>query len=191
MPNDTDSSVVDAVVAADQVAATKTFADEHLTKEFFTEALINGLQTAVVVVVDVQLSSGSNIGDNYCSDIYRARVSYRRNDAADIVETISLIIKAMPYTEVRTDLLEDLDVYAKEVQMYTETLPLITQLLDGERLSAKCFHAVKKPVPLIVFEDLKVGVDGSTREVSSNLFSNNLICVGRRLCHGRPHVRSG
>lgn len=112
-------------------------APEFLTKEFFIKVLENGLPTSQVEIVRMDITMGSGTGDNYCSEIYRANIIYKcvRNNQEN--KTISLIVKAMPYSESRGPVLEDLQVYEKEVEMYMKTLPKMSAILNNEFFCAK------------------------------------------------------
>lgn len=128
---------------------------DYISKSLLEKSLKNGFNNASnIVITDYEISMGSSTGDNYCSDIYRAKVVYTKDGKLN--NNISLIVKAMPFVEARSNALETLEVFDKEVKMYTETIPKISQILDGEFMCARCFYAVKEPVQLIVFEDLKV-----------------------------------
>lgn len=50
---------------------------------------------------------------------------------------ISLIVKSIPEIGITKEILNDLKIYAKEVQMYTQILPVLSNLLNGEFLNAK------------------------------------------------------
>lgn len=137
-------------------AAAPEFPD-FLSTEFFATALANDLKVKPtdVHIASIHLSPGVKAGENFCSEIYRAAVTFSSKAANQKEQTLSLIVKAMPFTEGRGPVLEDLRVFDKEVTMYKETLPAISKLLGGVKLCAKLYYAVKEPVMLIVFEDLK------------------------------------
>lgn len=107
---------------------------EYISKEFLEKALQNGLNCKNLTVSDAKIVSGTNVGDNYCSEIYRANVKYIRGIKT---ESISLIIKAMPFLEHRGPALNELEVFEKELQMYMETLPQMSRLINDEFLCAK------------------------------------------------------
>lgn len=109
---------------------------EYISKSFFEKALKNGLNLNDLAVTDAQISMGTNTGDNYCSDIYRARVEYTTKNGSE-ANTISLIVKSMPYMELRGPVFDELQVFDKEIQMYTRTLPKMSQLINNEPFCAK------------------------------------------------------
>lgn len=126
---------------------------DFISKELFEKSLKNGFSNDSIIITDYEITMGSSTGDNYCSDIYRAKIVYTKDGKPN--NSIFLIVKAMPFVEARSPALDDLEVFDKEVTMYTETIPKISKILDGEYMCARCFYAVKSPVQLIVFEDLK------------------------------------
>lgn len=108
---------------------------EFLNKSFFEEALRNGFNNPDIILYEWSVTMGSKSGDNYCSEIYRANIVYGHSGARGI--NISLIVKAMPYQPHRGPILEDLNVFEKEVFMYTEIMPRIAELLGDEFMCAK------------------------------------------------------
>lgn len=108
---------------------------EFLNKGFFEKALRSGFNNSAINITELIITMGSSAGDNYCSEIYRATIVYGHSGVKGI--KISLIVKAMPYMEHRGPLLEDLEVFDKEVAMYTKTIPAMSQLLNDEYLCAK------------------------------------------------------
>lgn len=107
-----------------------------LSNGFLQKALRNGLNRDDVFVTDSKIIMGTKSGDNYCSEIYRASVTYKTSDSAEL-KTKSLIIKSMPYSSFRGPFLEELAVFDKEVEMYTKTLPKLARLLGEKALCAK------------------------------------------------------
>jgi Ecdysteroid kinase-like family len=132
---------------------------ERLNREFFTKVLqkaFNFGNTVTVESLHVQLASEA--GDNYCSEIYRANLVYKvRNGGGQQVDLqqISVIVKDMPPGEHRGEILADLQVYEREVEMYWNTVPAMSKLLNNEFLSAKCLYATIEPCKVLVFQDLK------------------------------------
>lgn len=108
---------------------------EFLTQALFEKALKNGFNNTQIMITELNITMGSASGDNYCSEIYRANITYTLSGIAN--KKIALIVKAMPFMEARGPVLEDLEVYDKEVKMYTETLPKLSALLNDEYLCAK------------------------------------------------------
>lgn len=89
---------------------------EFLNKEFFENSLINGFNLKTVEIHDFKLSKATVSGDNYCSEIYRANITY--STEIDKNENISLIIKAMPTLGESGKVLSDMSSYEKETEMF-------------------------------------------------------------------------
>ncbi|BFF93391.1 uncharacterized protein DMAD_11252 [Drosophila madeirensis] len=140
---------------------------EYLNEEFFTEALEEGLRETKVTLKEIHFEWGSNPGDNYCSAIYRVQVTFAKwldGKESASKEQLSLIVKTIPITEA-TQFLEDVSVFIKEKQTYTDILPRLEILSRGDKFGAKYYHSVKGPVQTIVFSDLKVeGFGVASRE---------------------------
>lgn len=124
----------------EKIKKMSTTIPDYISKDLFERALRSGLSAKFVRIDELQITMGSSAGDNYCSDIYRAKVQYTTDAAATAAakrQNISLIVKAMPFTEARGPILQDLDVFEKEVRMYQTVLPKLSAILDGEFLAAK------------------------------------------------------
>lgn len=106
-----------------------------ISKGFLQTALRNGFRDDVFVT-DSKIVVGTKSGDNYCSEIYRASITYKTSDSAEL-KNKSLIIKSMPYLNFRGPLLEEWAVFEKEVEMYTKTLPKLARMLGDKALCAK------------------------------------------------------
>lgn len=107
-----------------------------ISKSFLQKALRNGFNRDDVIITGSEIGMGTKSGDNYCSEIYRASVTYKTSDSAEL-KTKSLIIKSMPHSGFRGPLLQELAVFEKEVEMYTKTLPKLAQMLGEKALCAK------------------------------------------------------
>ncbi|XP_017079549.2 uncharacterized protein LOC108113477 [Drosophila eugracilis] len=151
---------------------------EYLNEQFFTETLEDGLRESKVTVKEIIFDWGSNPGDNYCSAIYRVELTFSKwvNGAeSTATDKLSLIVKTIPITEA-TQFLEDVSVFIKEKQTYTDVLPRLEILSRGDRFGAKYYHSVKTPVQTIVFSDLKVeGYKVSSREAGLDWHHASLI----------------
>lgn len=109
---------------------------EYLNNEFFEKTLKCGLNESAITIVDLKLSAGSSPGDNYCSEIYRAVVTYKIGDN-DQEQSVSLIVKSMPNVGVIAPQLREMQIFEKEIVMYSTTLLSMSALLNDELLCAK------------------------------------------------------
>lgn len=110
---------------------------DYLSKSFIEKALKKGFSSRDLILKNVRLEMGTSVGDNYCSDIYRAYVTYSKSPESKTVEERSLVIKSMPFTELRGPVLDELEVFNKEIDMYTDTLQQLSKLVDDEPFCAK------------------------------------------------------
>nr|XP_016927954.1 uncharacterized protein LOC108008584 [Drosophila suzukii] len=140
---------------------------EYLNEQFFTDTLEEGLRESKVTLKEVNFEWGSNPGDNYCSAIYRVGLKFSKwadGKESAAPEQLSVIVKTIPISEA-TQFLEDVNVFIKEKQTYTDILPRLDILSRGDTFGAKYYHSVKTPVQTIVFSDLKVeGYKVASRE---------------------------
>lgn len=105
-------------------------------KSFFKKVLSNKCDG--VVINDFVIVMGSSLGDNYCSEIYRASVTYSTYDF--INKKISLIIKSIQDSPNRGPMLEDMQSHEKECGMYLSILPKLSRIMDDELFAAKYFY---------------------------------------------------
>ncbi|KAH8282527.1 hypothetical protein KR054_008210 [Drosophila jambulina] len=151
---------------------------DYLSTEFFTETLEEGLRETKVTLREINFEWGSNPGDNYCSAIYRVQLTFAKwvdGKESAKSEKLSLIVKTIPITEA-TQFLEDVSVFIKEKQTYTDVLPRLDILSRGDKFGAKYYHSVKAPVQTIVFSDLKVeGYKVASREAGLDWTHASLI----------------
>ncbi|XP_030376721.1 uncharacterized protein LOC115625715 [Scaptodrosophila lebanonensis] len=138
---------------------------KHLDVAFFEEVVETALRTAFVKIKGISLTLGSSPGDNYCSQIYRTRIKYERNNNGNKIEEIAVIVKSIPRLE-SVEFIEDLQVYLKERITYHEVLPKLEVLLHcRRRFGPKLFHCLKRPENSLVFEDLsQLGYTMASRE---------------------------
>ncbi|XP_055842780.1 uncharacterized protein LOC129909734 [Episyrphus balteatus] len=126
-------------------------APESLDAKFFQEVLENGLLEAYVKVKKVSFEMGSSGGDNYCSKIYRVRLTFQR--ANEPLESISVIVKSIPLTDA-SQFLEHLRVFLKEKIFYNNMLPRMEVLMDKVKFGPRIYHSLSEPISTLVFEDL-------------------------------------
>lgn len=107
----------------------------YLNKEFFENALEDGLREPSVKIKDLKFTLGSECGENYCSRIFRVFVSYVVGDAENM-ENKSLIVKSIPIYEYNK-FLEELAMFEKEKVFYYDILPKMEILLNNSKIAAK------------------------------------------------------
>lgn len=138
-----------------------------LNEKFFNKTLRNVILENDFEIKEISFTMGSSAGENYCSEIYRAKVLFTHSNGK--LEKISLIIKSLSIVAA-TESLKKLQVFPKEKVMYFDVLPKIHELLKNVKISPKCYYTETEPISTIVFEDLKVlGYDIENREIGLNL----------------------
>lgn len=146
-------------------------APESLNAEFFQDVLENSLLETYVKIKKVSFTMGSSGGDNYCSQIYRVRLTFQRKN--DSLDNISVIVKSIPLTD-HSQFLAHLRVFLKEKIFYNNVLPRMEVLMDGVKFGPRLYHTLSQPISTLAFEDLSVlGYVMADRE------------EGLDLCHGQ------
>ncbi|XP_055845197.1 uncharacterized protein LOC129911421 isoform X2 [Episyrphus balteatus] len=133
---------------------------DHLNVEFFQKALKVGFNLSNGIVIEqIIFSPGCADGDSFTSLIYRAKVrySYKIPNNEVLLKPISLIIKCIPVDGDR-EIFKMMNVYGKEVNMYTKVLPAVEKMLVAKNISGqmvpKLIYKQDHPVGTIVFQDL-------------------------------------
>ncbi|EDV31512.1 uncharacterized protein Dana_GF15396 [Drosophila ananassae] len=125
---------------------------KHLDISFFEEVLDTALRTSKAKVLSIHIKMGSNTGENYCSQIYRTKISFQLPGKP--VQTMMFIVKSIPRLE-SVEFIEDLQVYLKEKVTYYDVLPRLELLMKcKQRFGPKLYHCIKQPESTMVFEDL-------------------------------------
>ncbi|KAK7872612.1 hypothetical protein R5R35_001949 [Gryllus longicercus] len=114
-------------------------------------------QGAAIQRVNVERATGK--GDNYLSIIYRVRAEYQLQDS-DHVHCKRLIIKGLPDGEYMLGLIEELNLFRREVSIYRDILPKLYAFADSQlgndsfkRFSAD-YHETDR-ANTIILDDLK------------------------------------
>lgn len=124
-----------------------------LDKDFFETALRAGYADDSIEIAQFSLRAGTRGGDNYASSIYRCIISYKSKKR--LVPHAELIVKTI---SSKMNSLADEISYDIEVDMYQNVIPKMEESLKeiGEawNIAPKLLYCHKKPVPVIVYEDL-------------------------------------
>lgn len=127
---------------------------ECLDVEFFKRVITSERKTSTIQITKLVVTNATSAGDNYCSDIYRANLIYDDLESNESNIKLSLIVKSMPELVQRGTVIEDLQLYEKERDIYFDVLPKLSKILGGEFIAAKCYYATKIPFKMVVFQDL-------------------------------------
>ncbi|XP_055543463.1 uncharacterized protein LOC129729009 [Wyeomyia smithii] len=125
-----------------------------LEKILRSEKGSNGQQELKIVSFDV--SAATKKGDNYASEMYRVLIEYIREGRP---EKCSRILKVIPSGEIQRIVMENNNIFPREIAVYRDILPKIHKLLrsmsDESPLSPNCSFITNDPKTMLVFEDLK------------------------------------
>lgn len=101
---------------------------EFITREYIQLILAKNFEgQSGISLVDYTIESGTKKGENFASQILRARVKYSLESAAD--EEISFVIKSKSDSSPElAELLAEFDVFARECFVYREILAKCSEL---------------------------------------------------------------
>ncbi|XP_037920569.1 uncharacterized protein LOC119657636 [Hermetia illucens] len=133
---------------------------DFINVDFFHKALTNGLECGDIEIKEVVFTGGTKPGQNYCSQIHRATVTFRKDDQK--AETIHLIVKYLPTSQ--SEFFKQLKIFDRENEMYTLVLNKMKNILKGEDIAPRYFYYTDDPTETIIFEDVtplgyKIGDD--------------------------------
>ncbi|GAB0088784.1 LOC111597534 [Sergentomyia squamirostris] len=129
---------------------------KFLNQEFFQNVLKKDENDQLLKITKFEIIPGSKAGDHFASVMFKAIVSY--NSKGKIVTGRSLIIKTMPVEDgVKKDLLNEMNVFGRETEMYTKVLPEMARIMesigDTDEMAPKCIYHSDDPV-IIIFDDI-------------------------------------
>ncbi|XP_053660967.1 uncharacterized protein LOC128709957 [Anopheles marshallii] len=133
---------------------------EWMTKEYFVDAIAVKLDLPenAFTITDLDVRKATEAGDNYASILYRVRVSVRVHDGNHETD-VSLIVKALPNLGLSDEMIKMMNLFPKEMAMYTDILPAMERLYDergrtGVSFGPRCLKHSTEPTDVIVMEDL-------------------------------------
>uniref|UniRef100_A0A1B0CBC2 Putative ecdysteroid kinase n=2 Tax=Lutzomyia longipalpis TaxID=7200 RepID=A0A1B0CBC2_LUTLO len=125
-----------------------------LNTDFFTKVVKNGYNLVDFTIGDVKVEIGTSAGDNYCSTIYRVFLDVI--DSQQNVEKIQFLIKHELNNETSGELLDKMEVFGKEVDMFKNIVPRLSKITGGVQFAARFYYTLSEPKSkLIVLQDLK------------------------------------
>lgn len=134
----TDSEVVSAegetpVAAGSQEQTVPPKVEEIVTPDILNAILkeYNSSQERNVELVDWEAKLGTVAGDNYMSIIYALKMTLK-NAKGDSV-SLPVMLKVLPRNEIRVKIINDGNVFLREVYMYEKIIPAMEEFLR-ERL---------------------------------------------------------
>uniref|UniRef100_A0A182J6L5 CHK domain-containing protein n=1 Tax=Anopheles atroparvus TaxID=41427 RepID=A0A182J6L5_ANOAO len=152
---------------------TDFFVPSYINGELIAKSITDGLRVKNVSLVDYNITRAVPVGENYLSDVYRVAVRFTGDGitsdraiavAPDGKHTVSLIVKSLPGTGRRGAIIDDLHAYEKEVIMFRDVVPKLTEMVKKTFFAGRLYYATNQPDRAIVFEDLKTyGYANSSR----------------------------
>ncbi|XP_067639106.1 uncharacterized protein [Eurosta solidaginis] len=142
----------------------------------FAEDVVEGaLRETDVKILKVFFEMGSAPGENFCSLVYRMKITYELISSKKRGE-LSAFVKCLPAIE-GVDFLDGLRVFSKEKATFEEILPRLSVFLKpGERFSGRIYHSIKRPLNVLAFEDLNVsGYRNASRELGLDEAHSRLV----------------
>ncbi|XP_055370839.1 uncharacterized protein LOC129605237 [Condylostylus longicornis] len=128
---------------------------KSVKEEYITEVIEKEFgKNAKVKKIEEVLTSGA--GENYASDLHRIQVDVELEDKTET--TVSYIYKAMPNSEFGGQMLKAMNIFPREIEIYTKIIPKFEELYKEAgktvRFSPKCVF-VAPGEEAFLMEDLK------------------------------------
>lgn len=113
---------------------TKDFQNQYnwIDNDLFQRILKKEHEPCTVQVLNYDLKLALKPGENYASQMIRARVYFTKQDpssGASEKGEISFIIKAIIRNDVVQELMDEMNVFEKEIIIYEYVLPAVERLL--------------------------------------------------------------
>ncbi|XP_001648774.2 uncharacterized protein LOC5564428 [Aedes aegypti] len=128
----------------------------YITKEYLEDVLRKDQCESSIRVKDFSVKLALGKGENYSSDILRVKVNYVTG--SNNHRTQSYIVKSSLVSEGMADMLEEYDVFHREIAVYDNVMPRVEQMLTSigyTKKLAPTAHVVNSSHPKhFVFEDL-------------------------------------
>lgn len=113
---------------------------KFITESFFQEILQKQYSNDSIQVEKLKLEAALAKGENFSSDIIRVEVEFRLNDNA-VKKSANYILKVGHSNDSTQELLDEFDVFHREIVAYRDILPAVDRLLlsvgDNTKLAPK------------------------------------------------------
>lgn len=136
-------------------------APEWLTHEYIEHALRSHYNDEGLAITQLQINPALGPGENYGGVLTRVRVSFKLSSPKEKEEQLqNLIVKTeIDDDELTQELMAPYDIYNREMNIYQEVLPklsdLLTEIGDTEKIFPTAIFVDRERMA-IVFEDLSV-----------------------------------
>lgn len=135
-------------------------APEWLTHDYIEQALKSHYKDSDLRIVQLNVNPALGPGENYGGVLTRARVEFTLSKQSENILKQNLIVKtAIDDDELTKELMEPYDIFNREMNLYEEVLPKLTELLketDGFEPLFPTAVFVDRERSAIIFEDLSV-----------------------------------
>ncbi|XP_052902861.1 uncharacterized protein LOC128310296 [Anopheles moucheti] len=134
---------------------------EWMTNDFFIDAVTKAfnVSNSEFTVEQIDVRPATEAGDNFVSIMYRVKVTVLMGNTGADRRIVSLIVKALPRLGLSEEMISALNVFPKEMAVYTEILPAFEQLYREQGVQVtfgpRCLKHCTDPTDIIVMEDLK------------------------------------
>ncbi|XP_052871116.1 uncharacterized protein LOC128276697, partial [Anopheles cruzii] len=133
-----------------------------MTENFFVEPIAArfGLLADEFNIEALDVKLATEAGDNFVSIMYRVGVSVQvASDTPGERRAVSLIVKALPNMGLSEEMITAMNVFPKEIAVYTDILPAFERLYRDAGVvvafGPRCVKHCAQPTDIIVMEDLK------------------------------------
>ncbi|KAH8359983.1 hypothetical protein KR093_009932, partial [Drosophila rubida] len=135
-------------------------APEWLTHDYIERALSSYYKDSNLCVLKLEVNPALGPGENYGGVLTRARVQFKLSQKPEETLKQNLIVKtAIEDDELTKELMEPYDIFNREMTLYEEVLPKLTELLKETDAFEPLFPTavfVDRERSAIIFEDLSV-----------------------------------
>ncbi|XP_058454347.1 uncharacterized protein LOC131432223 [Malaya genurostris] len=129
-----------------------------MTKEYFEDVVATkfGLSADKFNISDLIVQAATEAGDNFISKLYRVTVEVRFEDGK--TQTLPLIVKALGNFGMAEEMIQMMNVFPKEIEVYSKLIPGFEQLYAAKGIQVtfgpKCWKHSNEPTDILVMEDL-------------------------------------
>lgn len=132
---------------------------DWITVPYLENSLQKGLNFPNLKILKCDISHATAVGDHYASIMLRGSLVIRKTEKKE--ENLSIIIKIPPAGSF-AEKTSDLKPFAREIKMFTKTLPVSHQILkkafpNHEKFYAECYFSEEKTIQetILILEDLR------------------------------------
>lgn len=152
---------------------------DWITGEFLEQLLTaeDGSGGLEVKVVKYSVGAATKKGDNYASEMYRAEIEYEVDGDQ---RNCTRILKVIPSGDIQRKVMEQNNIFPREIAVYRDILPRISELLksigDEVQISPPCTFTTYDPKTMLVFKDIKQrGYQMVDRRIGMDLDQTKLV----------------